>query len=115
MGFWKTHPNLWPVTSLTLGSVTYTQAQLLSILNSPSGGDASLILAKQLIAALLNQANGSTPAPICAVLDDANSLLDGCHLPCHIMPPSAKGQAMIADGATLEAYNEDLLSPGCTP
>jgi hypothetical protein len=113
MGFWKTHPNLWPVTSLTLGSVTYDQAHLLSILDSPTRGDASLILAKQLIAALLNQANGSSPVPLCATFEDANSLLDSCTLPCHVRPSSAKGQAMVADGATLEAYNEGLLTPGC--
>src|SRR5262245_18192239 len=115
MGFWKAHPDLWPVTSLTLGSVTYTQAQLLSILNGLSGGDASLILGKQLIAALLNLANGSPSGPLCGLLDDANNLLDGCTLPCNIKPGSAKGQAMANDAATLEAYNEGLLTPGCTP
>ncbi len=85
-GFWKNHPGAWPVTSLTLGGITYTQAQLLAILNTPIGAGkkagASLILADQLIAALLNIANGSDSAPISATIADAQSLLTGCFLPC---------------------------------
>src|SRR5712692_10584393 len=65
-GFWKNHPDAWSVTSLTLGSQTYTQAQLLTILTTPVRGDASLILADQLIAAKLNIANGSDPASVSA-------------------------------------------------
>ncbi len=114
-GFWKTHPELWPVTSLTLGSVTYDQAQLLSILNSAVTGDASLILAKQLIAALLNLANGSSPVPICDTLADANSALDGCTVPCHIRPSTGKGKPMIQDATILAIYNQGGLTPGCTP
>src|SRR5262249_10607435 len=36
-GFWLSHPDAWPVSSLTLGTVTYTQAQLLAILSTPTG------------------------------------------------------------------------------
>src|SRR5437016_831768 len=60
-GFWKNHPGAWPVSSLTLGSQTYVQAQLLTILTTPVRGDASLVLADQLIAAKLNIAHGSNP------------------------------------------------------
>src|SRR5262249_46034847 len=58
-GFWKNHSDTWPVTSLTLGSQTYTQAELLALYDTPPRGDASVILAHQLIAAKLNIANGS--------------------------------------------------------
>ena len=47
-GFWKNHPGLWPVTSFTLGSQTYTQAELLALFDTPPRGDASVILAHQL-------------------------------------------------------------------
>src|SRR5713101_2765708 len=54
-GYWKTHQSVWfaKVKGLTLGTTFYTDAQLLTILNTPPKGDASLILADQLIAALL--------------------------------------------------------------
>src|SRR5262249_18548998 len=74
-GFWKNHPDSWPVTSLTLGSQTYTQAELLALFDTPPSGDASLILAHQLIAAKLNIANGSNPAPIRSAIADADKLL----------------------------------------
>jgi hypothetical protein len=114
-GYWKNHTNLWAVNSLTLGSVTYTKVQLISILNSPTKGDASVILAKQLIAALLNLANGSNPVAVCNTIADANSALDGCTVPCGISPNSSKGQAMISDANSLEMYNSGKLTAGCAP
>ena len=62
-----------------LGSQTYSQTELLNILNTRVGSgpkaDASLILADQLIAAKLNIANGSDPAPVSSTITDADSLL----------------------------------------
>jgi len=65
-GYWKTHgptgcqlggnSNEWCVTSLTLGTVSYTDVQLCSILNTPAEGNGLLTLAHQLIAAKLNAA-----------------------------------------------------------
>ncbi|KAB2859050.1 MAG: hypothetical protein F9K46_11245, partial [Anaerolineae bacterium] len=57
-GYWKNHGANWPVTSLTLGSQTYSQAELLTLLNTEVSGDASLNLAHQLIAAKLNVGQG---------------------------------------------------------
>src|SRR5258705_5036 len=53
-GYWKNHPNAWPVTSLTLGTVNYTKAQLIQILEEDVNGNGLISLAHQLIAALLN-------------------------------------------------------------
>jgi hypothetical protein len=116
-GYWKNHPDAWPVTTLTLGSQTYTEAELLAILRTPVRGDASLILAHQLIAAKLNIANGSDPAPVSATITDADSLLSGFAgtLPYHVRPSSPTGQAMVADAATLDSYNSGQLTPDCTP
>ncbi|HTL78127.1 MAG TPA: hypothetical protein VL136_01875 [Candidatus Babeliales bacterium] len=114
-GYWKTHPAAWPVTSLTLGTVVYNQSQLLSILNTPGKGDASIILALQLIAAKLNIANGSDPAPIAATIVTADGLLGSCVLPCNVKPSSTLGGQMTAAAAILAQYNNGLLTPNCTP
>ena len=116
--FWKNHPGLWPVSSLTLGSQTYTQAELLTILNAPrasSLADASLILADQLIAAKLNMANGSNPAPIASTIADADNLLSGFagKLPYHVNPTSPIGRAMLSDANVLAQYNSGALTPAC--
>src|SRR5262249_44861828 len=74
-GFWKNHPKDWPVSFLKIGGTPYSQADLLVILETPpSGGNAALILAHQLIAADLNVAHGSTPV-VSATIKDANTLL----------------------------------------
>jgi outer membrane protein assembly factor BamB len=114
-GFWKNHNTVWPVTSLTLGGNTYTEAQLLVILATPPKGDASLILADQLIAAKLNIANGSDPTPINSALASADGALAAVGaLPGGIKANTAAGQAMIAVAATLNQYNNDQLTPSCT-
>ena len=71
-GYWKNHPDDWPVGSLTIGGDVYTEAELLVLLDTPPRGDASLILAHQLIAAMLNvEAGASAPA----ALADARAFL----------------------------------------
>jgi hypothetical protein len=110
-GFWKTHEDAWPVSSLTIGGNVYTKAQLLQVLTTPPKGDAVLILAHQLIAAKLNIANGSNPAPVATVIADADSLLTGINLLSHsvVKSSSALGQLMVADAGILDAYNNGLV------
>jgi hypothetical protein len=123
-GFWKSHPSVWPVNSLTLGTqirLAYTENKLLAILSTPIGtgkmADASLLLADELIAAKLNLLNGSNPCPIDSTIEAADSLIGNQLIPItpKITPSSALGQQMIALAATLAHYNNGLLTPGCTP
>jgi hypothetical protein len=99
-----------------LGSQTYTKAELLRILNTSSGGDASIILAIQLIAAKLNIAAGSDPTPVSSTITHADSLLSmfSGKLPYHVAPSSAIGRMMVSDSNTLNNYNNGLLTPGCS-
>jgi hypothetical protein len=120
-GHWKNNPGAWPVTSLTLGSQTYSQTELLKILKTATGtgpkADASLILADQLIAAKLNIANGSDdPAPLPSTITHADSLLSGYSgkLPYKVKTSSTNGQAMVNDASVLNNYNNAALTPGCT-
>src|SRR5262249_30515684 len=116
-GFWKNRPDTWPVTSLTLGSQTYTQAELLALFDTPPRGDASLILAHQLIAAKLNIANGSNPAPIRSAIADADKLLSqfSGKLPYNVGTSSDIGQQMVNDANVLDRYNNGDLTPDCRP
>ncbi len=116
-GFWKTHPSAWPVSSITLGDQTYTKSEALAILRSSTTGDASIILARALIAAILNTANGSDPTPICSALGQANALLSGFgkKLPYAVKPSSPTGQAMTNAAGILDSYNNGLLTRRCRP
>jgi hypothetical protein len=57
-GYWKHHAMATP--TLSIAGISYTNAQLVTILDTaPKGGDATLILVHQLIAALANEAAGA--------------------------------------------------------
>jgi hypothetical protein len=131
-GFWKTHgpegcatgnnTNHWfdkitdpanpaQVTSLTLGTVSYTDLQLCSILNTPAAGNGLLSLSHQLIAAKLNIANGSSPVSIQSSIDAADALIGSL-----VIPPVGSGYlAPSATAALITAltnYNEGATGPG---
>jgi hypothetical protein len=113
-GYWKTHPEAWPVSTLHLGGVAYDAAALLALLEDEVSTDASLILAHQLIAALLN--GGAFDPAISAAIWDAQAWLvahaDADGLPFGTMPGS-EGHVDASDLADeLAAYNEGATGPG---
>lgn len=55
---WAGEKAAWPAVSLVLGGVSYRADELQDLLARLDGGDASVMLAKQVIAARLNEAAG---------------------------------------------------------
>jgi len=111
LGYWKTHPGAWPVLSLTLGTVTYNQAELLSILNLPSGGNGLVILAHQLIAAKLNLANGADPSVISATIAAADAQIGSLVVPpvgLDFLDPSLT----TIDAHEMDDWNNGVTGPG---
>lgn len=123
-GFWKTHgpagcvtgnnTNVWPAgaTPMLLGTVSYTDVQLCSILQQqPSGGNGLVSLAHQLIAAKLNIANGTDPTAAAAAVAAADTLIGGL-----VVPPVGSGflpsSATSALTDTLTDYNQGVTGPG---
>lgn len=111
IGYWKTHFAAWPVASLTLGSVAYTSAELLAILNQPAGGNKLLILAHQLIAAKLNLANGADPSAAAATIAAADALI-GSLVPPPIGADTLPPSPAVTYGNLLDDYNNGLIGPG---
>lgn len=110
-GYWKNHELAWPVTSLTLGTVNYSAAQLLQILNEPAQGRKIVILAHQLIAAKLSIANGAEASAIAATIASADALLG-----IKVVPPIGTGtltnNPATGYANTLDDFNNGLLGPG---
>jgi len=110
-GYWKNHPDVWPLQSLTLGAVSYNQSQLLQILNRPAQGNGLLILAHQLIAAKLSIANGADPTAVQQYLISADNMIGGL-----IVPPIGNGHLSPSQTSelteTLTEYNEGTIGPG---
>lgn len=75
IGYWKNHPEAWPVTTLKIGDQTYNQNELLVMLQNAKAKDATYMLAAQLIAAKLNVANGVDSTSIYGTIEDADEFL----------------------------------------
>ncbi|MBJ6723708.1 SdrD B-like domain-containing protein [Geomesophilobacter sediminis] len=113
-GYWKNHPGNWPVSTLKLGSVSYSQTQLLAIFNTPVSGNGVIALAHQLIAAKLNVANGTmVPTTIQQAITSADAMIGAL-----VVPPVGSGSLDTATTSTLtgtlDAYNSGTLPGGPT-
>jgi hypothetical protein len=110
-GFWKNHPNSWTAPSLSLGSTSYPEAQLILILNTPPAGNGLLTLAHQLIATKLNLAGGADGTALGTTIADADFLIGSL-----VVPPSGAGYlspASVSSYVTaLDNYNTGIIGPG---
>jgi hypothetical protein len=112
-GYWKNHPDQWPVNQLLLGNNAYDKEQLLAILHQPVRGNGLVLLAHQLIAAKLNIANGADGSCIEEALADADALIGDL-----LVPPVGDGYLRPGDVSALadilDDYNEGALcAPAC--
>ncbi len=74
-GYWKNHPEAWPIESVTIGGITYTKAQAIELLKA-NAKDATYKLASHLIAAKLNVASGVTaPTSVLNAITNADNFL----------------------------------------
>jgi hypothetical protein len=118
-GYWKTHgpvptgnnSNEWPVTNLTLGTFSYTEIELQSILDTPAAGNGLIALAHQLIAAKLNIADGADGSAVASDIAAADTLIGSS-----VIPPMGSGflKPAVTSGLTtaLTNYNEGTTGPG---
>jgi hypothetical protein len=96
---------------ITLGTVSYTQAQLLQILNQSAQGNGLVTSAHQLIAAKLNVAHGADPADAAQALSDADAMIGGPVIPpigSGYFPPDQTSELV----ETLTQCNEGTMGPG---
>lgn len=57
-GYWRHHPDSWPVEVLMVGEVLYTKQEAIAVMNTPGAGDKTYDLFRQLAAAMLNLFSG---------------------------------------------------------
>lgn len=122
-GYYKNHPASWTVLPVVMGSQSYDETACMALLNNPSTGDASVILAKQYIAAVENQGlcdpNASAALAAASAWFTANqsgALPYGVMLPmsgCASDTTSVPCQAYWL-GQSLDSYNTGLRgTPHC--
>lgn len=110
VGYWKTHPETWPLEEIMLGEQIYSKEAAIGILNTPSKGDATYILAVQLIAAKLSIAAGADDSEIADTIEQADAWL--IENPLGSNPKGEEREEGIALAEDLEAYNEGDIGPG---
>jgi hypothetical protein len=113
-GYWKNHLAAWPVSELTLGTVTYSAAELVDILGASVNGNGLISLAHQLIAAKLNVENGASDAAVASDIVAADALIGGLKVPptgTGSLEPKVTGSLNDA----LTNYNEGVTGPGHCP
>lgn len=72
-GYWKNHPESWPVEDITIGDITYLKADAITIMKMPTNGDKTYNMFEQLVAAKLNVIKGCDSGCIDEVIEDADA------------------------------------------
>jgi hypothetical protein len=112
LGYWKNHPDAWPVETLTLGGVTYTKDQVIALLGTPGKGDKTYDMFHQLVPAILNVLVGNDGSCVSGAISAADAWLTA-----HPVGSKVKGKEWGSSGgdalhSTLDAYNNGEL---CAP
>ena len=111
LGYWKTHPEAWPVQSITIGGVTYTQSQAITWLGTPVRGDESIALFHQLVPAELNALVNNNVSCITSVIQAADAWMRQYGpVGSGVSTSSTAGQAGNALEQQLDSYNNGNLS-----
>lgn len=102
----------WPTSSLELGDAMYPYVELECLMQHPIKDDASVMLAKELIAAKLNVASGADDSEIADVVDAADAWLAsvGGRLPLGMSAKDAVEGLIYA--TLLESWNSGVTGPG---
>jgi hypothetical protein len=72
-GFWKTHPEAWPVSSIMIGAVTYTKDEAIAFMLTAEQGDKTFTLFRALVSAKLNVLIGNNSSCIASTIQSADA------------------------------------------
>lgn len=110
-GYWKTHPEAWPVDEITVGGVTYTIDEAIDGMNGRNR-DRTVTMFNHLVAAMLNVLNGTAVSCIGDTIDAANDWMVTYPLGSDVRGGSDAWEVGEPLKNTLDAYNNGLL---CAP
>lgn len=112
IGYWKNHPDAWPVEVITIGGKTYTKAQAIAIMKTAPKGDMTYNMFSQLVAAKLNVYIGNDPSCIADTIEQADAWM-AAHPPgSGVRASSAAWKVGEPLHDRLDAYNNGKL---CAP
>lgn len=111
-GYWKNHPEAWPVEQIDIGGTTYTKEEAIGIMWMKKSGDKSLTLFAALVCAKLNVVLGNNSSCV----DNTITLADAwmSMYPAGSVIEGSSSAWMIGEPLyiVLDSYNNGLL---CAP
>lgn len=110
-GYWKNHPEAWPVDSIIIGEDTYTKSKAIQLMGMPDG-DKSYTMFRGYVAAFLNVQIGNESSCIASELTAAYNWLDIHEPGSKVKASSAAWKVGEPIYTTLDNYNNGLL---CAP
>jgi hypothetical protein len=110
-GYWKTHPEAWPVEEIEIGGMTLKKCTAIRLMQRPTQGNKWLNLFEQLVAAKLNVYVGNESNCIEDILEQADEWLEAnpIHTRANSRAWKCEGQYLHSE---LDAYNNGYL---CAP
>ena len=72
-GYWKNHPEAWPVQSITIGGVVYMKDQAIAWLSSPVTKDKTITMFASLVSAKLNVLIGNDQSCVASTIAAADN------------------------------------------
>jgi hypothetical protein len=113
-GYWKNHPEAWPVSTISIGGVTYTKEQAIALLTKP-GKDKRATMFSSLLSAKLNVMIGNDSSCVSSTIVAADAWMATWGVP-NTDPIVTGDSAAWAVGEPLhqlmDAYNNGQL---CAP
>lgn len=110
-GYWKNHPEAWPVDSLVIGGVTYTKAVILANMDEDPK-DKTTTIFRHLVAAKLNVLIGNDDSCIASTIAAADAWLASYPLGSRVKSSSLAWRQGEPLSRTLDNYNNGML---CAP
>ncbi len=111
-GYWKNHPEAWPVEEITIGGETYSKEEAIEAMKAPVKGDKTLTLFPALVAAKLNVLIGNCDSCIADTIVDADAWMATYPLGSGVAGSSDAWKCGEPLYCKLDAYNNGFL---CAP
>jgi len=114
-GYWKNHPDAWPVEEITIGGETsYTRDEAIDLMQRPVKGDKTYTMFKALVAAKLNVLIGNESGCVDSVISDADAWMAENPVGSGVKAGGKKSPWRVGEPLyeTLDAYNNGEL---CAP
>ncbi|MCK4817127.1 hypothetical protein KA005_15260 [bacterium] len=108
-GYWKTHPDAWPVEAISIGGVSYTKDEAIGNMWMPEKGDKTFTMFRALVAAKLNVLVSNDASCIEDTIADADAWMAGYPVGSGVKGNSdawQEGEPLYFD---LDDYNNGLL------